>query len=129
MAERLDDNPLTAQIPGFSHRKIRLGPTFHTVSLLFATFSRWLAPQRLTGVDADPFQVIFASKHRKNGLVVPVVSLPIVDCTDERRKDPLGRSCPLGGVFRFQTEAVDVREVPILFGIVGSISDHKPSSR
>ena len=56
MAERLDDNPLTAQIPGFSHRKIRLGPTFHTVSLLFATFSRWLAPQRLTGVDADPFQ-------------------------------------------------------------------------
>ena len=65
MAERLDDNPLTAQIPGFSHRKIRLGPIFHTVSLLFATFSRWLAPQRLTGVDADPFQVIFASKHRK----------------------------------------------------------------
>ena len=30
--QRIDDNPLTAQIPGFSHRKIRLGPTFHTVS-------------------------------------------------------------------------------------------------
>ena len=30
-------NPLTAQIPGFSHRKIRLGPTFHTVSCGSAT--------------------------------------------------------------------------------------------
>ena len=30
------ENPLTAQIPGLSHRKIRLGPTFHTVSLLCA---------------------------------------------------------------------------------------------
>ena len=39
MAERLDDNPLTAQIPGFSHRKIRLGPIFHTVSLVFVTRS------------------------------------------------------------------------------------------
>ena len=28
--QRIDDNPLTAQIPGFSHRKSRLGPTFHT---------------------------------------------------------------------------------------------------
>ena len=34
---RIDDNPLTAQIPGFSHRKIRLGPTFHTVSSGYAT--------------------------------------------------------------------------------------------
>ena len=37
MAERLDDNPLTAQIPGFSHRKIRLEPTLHTVSGDYAT--------------------------------------------------------------------------------------------
>ena len=35
--QRVDDNPLTAQIPGFSHRKIRLGPTFHTVWFGFAT--------------------------------------------------------------------------------------------
>ena len=31
------DNPLTAQIPGLSHRKIRLGPTFHTVSTVSVT--------------------------------------------------------------------------------------------
>ena len=30
---------LTAQIPGLSHRKIRLEPTFHTVSFLYATKS------------------------------------------------------------------------------------------
>ena len=35
--QRIDDNPLTAQIPGFSHRKIRLGPTFHTVWLVLET--------------------------------------------------------------------------------------------
>ena len=35
--QRIDDNPLTAQIPGLSHRKIRLGPTFHTVSNVYAT--------------------------------------------------------------------------------------------
>ena len=35
--QRIDDNPLTAQIPDFSHRKIRLGPTFHTVSCGSAT--------------------------------------------------------------------------------------------
>ena len=35
--QRIDDNPLTAQIPGLSHRKIRLGPTFHTVSNDFVT--------------------------------------------------------------------------------------------
>ena len=35
--QRIDDNPLTAQIPGFSHRKIRLGPTFHTVWNGFTT--------------------------------------------------------------------------------------------
>ena len=34
--QRIDDNPLTAQIPGLSQRKIRLGPTFHTVSFLYA---------------------------------------------------------------------------------------------
>ena len=35
--QRIDDNPLTAQIPGFSHRKILLGPTFHKVSNVYAT--------------------------------------------------------------------------------------------
>ena len=35
--QRIDDNPLTAQIPGFSHRKIRLGSTFHTVWVGSAT--------------------------------------------------------------------------------------------
>ena len=38
--QRIDDNPLTAQIPGFSHCKIRLGPTFHTVWNGFATTRR-----------------------------------------------------------------------------------------
>ena len=38
--QRIDDNPLTAQIPGLSHRKIRLGPTFHTVWSGFATILR-----------------------------------------------------------------------------------------
>ena len=37
--QRIDDNPLTAQIPGLSHRKIRLGPTFHTAWSGFATRS------------------------------------------------------------------------------------------
>ena len=39
---RIDDNPLTAQIPGLSHRKIRLGPTFHTVSNGCATLQPFL---------------------------------------------------------------------------------------
>ena len=33
--QRIYDNPLTAQIPGLSHRKIRLWPTFHTVLFLY----------------------------------------------------------------------------------------------
>ena len=58
--QRIDDNPLTAQIPGLSHRKIRLGPTFHTASLLCATdptesgilcliWWRFLAPRFFSG--------------------------------------------------------------------------------
>ena len=45
--QRIDDNPLTAQIPGLSHRKIRLGPTFHTVSSGYATLPRPTCFQRL----------------------------------------------------------------------------------
>ena len=45
--QRIDDNPLTAQIPGLSHRKIRLGPTFHTAWSGYATLPRPTCFQRL----------------------------------------------------------------------------------
>ncbi len=51
--QRIDDNPLTAQIPGLSHRKIRLGPTFHTVSLLYATLAVD-GHNRVPGSGAEP---------------------------------------------------------------------------
>ena len=65
--QRIDDNPLTAQIPGLSHRKIRLGPTFHTVSLLCANSPEYLV--------VASFRVLSRTPQMEEGFMKPSICL------------------------------------------------------